>query len=75
MSDTLVVTENGVSIGKEAQIFICPTCNGKGHIFDPVAAICMTILGPLLSWVERNDARGVTREMCPTCQGGRFINP
>ena len=46
---------------------ICPQCKGKGHIFD--AASFLAWFTPLITYFERNDPRGVTRQKCRRCDG------
>lgn len=56
----------------------CSNCNGKGHVAD-VFMIIMTSLvlgvGLLLYFMQKNQASGVTREVCCQCSGtGKLLN-
>lgn len=49
----------------------CPSCQGKGHIMDGLyimATVLSVVLIPL-AFFERNDRRGLTRKVCPSCGG------
>ena len=52
-------------------IIICPSCGGKGHVFDGIALL--TIIGIFTALFERNNPDGLTREQCNQCKGRGFI--
>jgi len=56
-------------MSKEKRI-ICPSCKGKGHVFDAASIFGFTIIVALF---ERNDANGLTRNVCGQCKGSGFI--
>lgn len=49
----------------------CPSCNGKGHVYDAVSLLCV------LFWViapfERNDPNGLSRDPCGQCKGKGYV--
>lgn len=53
----------------------CPSCKGKGHVYDAIIGLLCPVFGWLLSAFERNNPEGFTREKCTQCKGKGFINP
>lgn len=53
--------------------FKCPSCNGKGHVFDSMF-LWVPVVGWLHGWFERNDADGISRDKCGQCNGKGFVS-
>lgn len=51
---------------------ICPTCKGKGHVYDPASAM-VAVVGWILAFMETNDPNGLTREWCRQCSGKGYV--
>lgn len=47
----------------------CKNCGGKGHCADEIAILGLTIFGIFLASLKRNDPTGITRQICPKCNG------
>ena len=57
---------------KENEIIKCPSCKGKGHVYDACTLLC-PIFGWFMGPFETDNPRGFTRETCGQCSGKGFI--
>lgn len=50
----------------------CPSCSGKGHVFDPC---CLLLVG--FGWLDaifgRNNPDAMSREICSQCDGKGYV--
>lgn len=46
----------------------CPSCKGKGHVFDPTC-LAIAIWGWLDAITGRNNPDAISREKCGQCGG------
>lgn len=57
---------------KNRRYVTCPSCKGKGHVFDS-----LSLLFPIFGWLsaifERNNPSGMSRERCVQCDGYGYI--
>ena len=52
---------------------ICPSCKGKGHVFDPCSLLVFGF-GWLDAIFGRNNPNAMSREECWQCKGKGFLN-
>lgn len=51
----------------------CPSCKGKGHIFDSYSLFFPVYW--IMALFEAKNANGDTRKTCGQCNGTGFIEP
>lgn len=54
------------------QAVICPRCNGRRVVFDPVSLLLSVAL-PVALLVEAGRDEGITKRKCPTCRGTGWL--
>ena len=55
---------------------ICPQCNGRKVVFDPISLL-LTVALPIALIIECDDTEkdnSITKRICPTCEGNGYLN-